>query len=162
MKNKTRSYARFYALLKRMPGDREEIKRTLVERFSEGRTTSLREMRTEEYEAMCRVLEAEAAHPGRSMQEAEGELKRCRSSVLRRLQKIGIDTTDWGAVDAYCTQPRIAGKRFARLSIDELKALLPKLEAILHKRSAEKQQDPMTPKRIVRVPIFFRPNQIPS
>lgn len=162
MKNKTRSYARFYALLKRMPGDREEIKKTLVERFTNGRTASLREMCTEEYEAMCRALEAEIAHPGRSMQEAEAELKRCRSSVLRRLQKIGIDTTDWGAVDAYCLQPRIAGNRFARLSIEELKALLPKLEAILHKRTAEPPHEPAKPKRLLRIPILFRPNQIPS
>ncbi len=162
MKNKTRSYARFYALLKRMPGDREEIKKTLVERFTNGRTISLREMSTNEYEDMCRVLEAEIAHSGRSRQETEAELKRCRSSVLRRLQKIGIDTTDWGAVDAYCLQPRIAGRLFARLSIEELKALLPKLEAILRKQHAEPPHDPVKQKRIVRIPILFRPNQIPS
>ena len=161
MKNKTRSYARFYALLKRLPGDRDEIKRTLVARFSEGRTTSLREMRTEEYERMCRALDAEIGMPGAATEQATASVKRYRSAVLRRLQKIGIDTTDWAAVDAYCTQPRIAGKRFARLSIDELKALLPKLEAIMLKRKAA-PVNPERTKRIVNVPIYFRTNVLPS
>lgn len=156
MKDKPRSYARFYALLKRMAGDREEIKRTLVDRFTGGRTTSLREMRTGEYEAMCRALDAELAHPGISEEEAGAAIKRHRSSVLRRMQKIGVDTSDWNAVDAFCLDNRIAGKRFALLSVEELQALLPKLEAILRKPKAEK------PKRIIHVPIFIRPNQLPS
>lgn len=161
MKNKTRSYARFYALLKRMPGDREEIKKTLVDRFSNGRTTSLREMRTEEYERMCRALDDEMAKNGAETEQTAAHVKRYRSSVLRRLQKIGIDTTDWDAVDAYCLQPRIAGKRFATLSIDELKALLPKLEAIMLKRKAA-PVNPERMKRIVNVPIYFRTNVLPS
>ena len=44
MKNKPTSYARFYALLRQMQGDREQIKETLILQFTKGRTTSLREM----------------------------------------------------------------------------------------------------------------------
>ena len=161
MKNKTRSYARFYAQLNRMAGDREEIKKTLVERFTNGRTSSLREMRTEEYEQMCRALDAELGMPGAATEQATAAVKRYRSAVLRRLQKIGIDTTDWAAVDAYCLDRRIAGKPFAQLTVDELKNMQQRLEAILHKRKAV----PVTPerkKRIVNVPIYFRTNVLPS
>ncbi len=49
MKRKPVSYARFYALLARLAGDRDIAKETLVERFTEGRTSSLREMHAEEY-----------------------------------------------------------------------------------------------------------------
>ncbi|WP_295990538.1 hypothetical protein [uncultured Alistipes sp.] len=152
--NKPRSYSRFYALLKRMPGDREELKQTLVGRFTAGRTTSLREMRLEEYDAMCRALEAEIAHPGITTDEAQAEVKRHRSSVLRRMQKLGIDTTDWNAVDAFCLSPRIAEKRFCQLSIEELRALIPKLEAILRKPKK-------APRRVVHT-IIIKENQLPS
>lgn len=95
MKRKLTSYARFYALLNRMPGDRSQIKETLVARFTEGRTTSLRDMRTSEYEAMCTALEAEIEHPGLSVEEFHRERKRLRSAVLHRMQRLGIDTSDW-------------------------------------------------------------------
>ena len=62
MKNKPTSYARFYALLRQMQGDREQIKETLILQFTKGRTTSLREMQKDEYEAMCRAMEAEIEH----------------------------------------------------------------------------------------------------
>ena len=52
MKRKPTSYARFYALLNRIPGDREQIKEDLIMRFTQGRTSSLREMKQVEYEAM--------------------------------------------------------------------------------------------------------------
>lgn len=79
MKRKPVSYARFYALLARLAGDRDIAKETLVERFTEGRTSSLREMHAEEYDAMCRTLEAEIEHPGLTFMEYELELRRLRS-----------------------------------------------------------------------------------
>lgn len=150
---KPRSYSRFYALLKQMPGDRDEIKRTLVERFTGGRTASLREMSAEEYDAMCRAIDAELTHHEPEGDKVKAEMKRYRSSVLLRLQKMGIDTTDWEAVDAFCSQPRIAGKRFCKLSVEELQSLIPKLEAIRRKK---------LPRRIVHVPIIIKEDQIPS
>lgn len=50
----SRNYARFYALLNRLPTiDRDELKATLVSQYTGGRTESLREMTTKEYDAMC-------------------------------------------------------------------------------------------------------------
>ena len=50
------------------------------------------------------------------------------------MQELGVETYRWEDVDRYCSQPRIAGKRFAWLSIDELTALARKLRAIKTKK----------------------------
>lgn len=60
-------------------------------------------------------------------------LRRKRSSVLHQMQLLGIDTADWTRVDAYCSDKRIAGKRFRELDGPELDALLKKLRAIRRK-----------------------------
>lgn len=130
MKNKPTSYARFYALLRQMQGDREQIKETLILQFTKGRTTSLREMQKDEYEAMCRAMEAEIEHPGLSTEEFRREQKRLRSAVLHRMQRLGVDTSDWDVVDAFCLSNRIARKEFARLSLAELRVMVSKLEAM--------------------------------
>lgn len=124
MKNKPTSYARFYALLRQMQGDREQIKETLILQFTKGRTTSLREMQKDEYEAMCRAMEAEIEHPGLSTEEFRREQKRLRSAVLHRMQRLGVDTSDWDVVDAFCLSNRIARKEFARLSLAELRVMV--------------------------------------
>lgn len=61
-------------------------------------------------------------------------LRRKRSSVLHQMQLLGIDTADWSRVDAYCSDKRIAGKRFCMLNEQELDALLKKLRAIRRKK----------------------------
>ena len=124
MKNKPTSYARFYALLRQMQGDREQIKETLILQFTKGRTTSLREMQKDEYEAMCRAMEAEIEHPGLSTEEFRREQKRLRSAVLHRMQRPGVDNSDWDVVDAFCLSNRIARKEFARLSLAELRVMV--------------------------------------
>lgn len=156
MKNKPTTYARFYALLGRMAGDREQVKEMLVSRFTEGRTTSLRNMKASEYDAMCVAMEAEIKHPGMSEDEYRRDLKRLRSAVLHRMQKMGIDTADWTMVDAFCSQPRIAGKRFSQLEPAELEILIAKLEAMRRKNYTV----PSTPK--LPVHLFVNPYQIPS
>lgn len=156
MKNKPTSYARFYALLKQLHGNYEQIKETLVLQFTQGRTRSLREMRNCEYEAMCEAMAAEIEHPGLSIDEFHRERKRLRSAVLHRMQRLGIDTSDWDVVDTFCLNSRIAGKEFARLSLAELESMIPKLEAILRKPRTVK------PRRIIEIPIFLRPGQLPS
>ncbi|MEG0807641.1 MAG: hypothetical protein RR410_04740, partial [Alistipes sp.] len=132
MKKQNNNYARFYALLARMSGDREQIKETLIERFTHGRSTSLREMSTTEYEMMCATLDGELNHPGMSDLEFRVKIKLLRSTVLHRMQQLGIDTADWTVVDAFCLSPRIAGKKFAHLSVAELELMIPKLIAIAH------------------------------
>lgn len=156
MKNKPTTYSRFYALLAQMAGDREQIKDTLVFNFSHGRTTSLRELKDSEYNAMCNAMEAELKHPGMTDSEYKQELKRLRSAVLHRMQKMGINTADWDVVDTFCSQPRIAGKRFSHLDHAELEALITKLEAIRRKKQATSRLDALS------MPIFVKPCQIPS
>lgn len=156
MKNKPTTYARFYALLGRMAGDREQVKEMLVSRFTEGRTTSLRNMKASEYDAMCVAMEAEIKHPGMSEDEYRRDLKRLRSAVLHRMQKMGIDTSDWTMVDAFCSQPRIAGRRFSQLEPAELEMLIAKLEAMRRKNYTV----PSIPK--LPVHLFVNPYQIPS
>lgn len=156
MKNKPTTYSRFYALLAQMAGDREQVKETLVSRFTSGRTTSLRNMKASEYDAMCEAMEAEIKHPGMSDAEYHRELKRMRSAALHRMQKMGIDTADWGEVDRFCSQPRIAGKQFYKLCIADLKALMIKLEA-MRRKNYTAQRIPKIP-----IPIFVNPNILPS
>ena len=74
MKNKPTTYARFYALLGRMAGDREQVKEMLVSRFTEGRKSSLPNMKASEYDAMCVAMEAEIKHPGMSEDEYRRDL----------------------------------------------------------------------------------------
>ena len=63
------------------------------------------------------------------------ERRQWRSVVLKLLQKYGVDTTDWDRVNAFCRDPRIAGKVFALLSIAELEQLSVKLRVMLRKKS---------------------------
>ena len=117
-----RNYARFYCLLKQLPGAEKE---TLVSSFTNGRTVSLHEMSAKEYDAMCASLEE---HTGWRVQ-----LKKKRSVCLKLMQQAGIDTTDWQRINDFCRHPRIAGKEFARLTLEELDSLQAKLRAIMRK-----------------------------
>ena len=62
----------------------------------------------------------------------------------------------FAAVNRFCMNSRIIGKPFGMLSVEELQALIPKLEAILRKPRTVK------PQRIVHIPLFIRPDQLPS
>lgn len=128
------NYHRFYASFNRLPygGDREDMKETLVSSYTNGRTTSLREMSEVEYNAMCTALEQKVPPNARALYIQER--KRRRSSALHQLQLYGVDTTDWNKVNAFCEQPRIAGKPFRDLNCEELEALTRKMRAIIRKR----------------------------
>lgn len=56
MTKKKRSYFRFYAIAKAKGIDLDRYKETLVLQFTDGRTSSLREMMSTEYEDMCECL----------------------------------------------------------------------------------------------------------
>lgn len=116
------NYARFYTLLKKLPGADKE---TLVSSFTNGRTVSLHEMSAKEYAAMCASLEE---HTGWRVQ-----LKKKRSLCLKLMQQAGIDTTDWQRINDFCRHPRIAGKVFAKLTLADLDSLQTKLRAIMRK-----------------------------
>ena len=120
------NYLRFYASFNRLPGgDREDLKETLVSSFTDGRTTSLREMTRKEYDAMCASLEKRTGW--------KDQLRKKRSMCLKLMQRLGIDTTNWARVNDFCLNPRIAGKVFAQLGVTELESLGVKLRTIERK-----------------------------
>lgn len=152
-KVKQNNFGRFYCLIKGRP---EIDKELMVHQFTDGRTTHLREMYREEYEEMCDAIEGKQRETSSTVQ-----LKRWRSSALLRLQRLGIHTADnWDGIDSFCMSSKIAGKRFASLSVDELKSLVRKLENILRKgglkaagitKAAEKGTVPET--RTIYIPM---------
>ena len=100
------------------------MKERLVQQYTNGRTSSLRAMSTAEYDALCDALERSTADPQHELR------KKKRSAALRLMQQLGIDTTDWPRINAFCRDRRIAGKEFGALTPPELDALALKLRAI--------------------------------
>ncbi len=151
------NYSRFYALARAKGIDLDQHKEVLVSQFTGGRTSSLRKMTAAEFEEMCDCLQTGRPAGERSAEYKE-RLRKARSAALNRMQRIGIDTADssFAAVNAFCLDPRIAGKPFGMLSLEELTALVPKLEAILRKPK------PVKPCRVMHLPVFVNPNQLPS
>lgn len=135
MKQEVTNFARFYALLKQMPGrvDRESLKRSLVLQCTGNRTESLREMTRQEYEVCCLSMER--------LTDYSEKLRRQRSSVLKLMQQLGIDTTDWNRINAFCEDARIDGRPFARIKLDELARLEIKLRSIKRKGGLRKLEE---------------------
>lgn len=127
------NFARFYSILKRVPkiGDNEYLKKEMVSVATGGRTESLKEITLKEYDDLCNLLEKR--FPEKRDIYVEQRRKK-RSSCLKLLQKIGVDTTSWTAINNYCKCPKIAGKVFADLDIEELQQLSLKLRMILKKK----------------------------
>lgn len=136
---KVTNFTRFYALLKRMPGNQDDLKEQLVLTYTGNRTTSLKEIKQSEYDAMCASMQ-QTLDGSAGAAEFKARIKGYRSKVLHWLQVIGVDTTDWDRVDAYCLDPRIAGQVFHKLTIPELEALVPKLKSI--SRKAKEKPEP--------------------
>lgn len=121
-----KSYGRFWRAWNRLSHrDSEEEKRLMVQNWTNGRTEHLGEMTQAEYDAACKELEAASGY--------DRELKRRRSICLRLMQGLQIDTGDWQRVNDFCRNPRISGKPFDRLSVEELESLSVKLRAIARK-----------------------------
>ena len=138
------NFARFYGILKASYkfASKElgnDFKEGVVSQFTNGRTTSLREMTRKEYDTMCDKLEGATAQLLRTVKEVQ---RRHRSKCLKLMQKLGIDTTDWTRINAFCEDPRIAGKVFAKLSNDELDQLSVKLRTILRKGGLKPKKEP--------------------
>lgn len=111
----------------------EDTRRNLIYELTDGRTSSTAGLTYAEAQYLAGYITGAA---GTTLDDKA--LKRQRSAVLLRLQKIGIDTTDWNRVNAFLEDIRIAGKPFYKLDYEELTGLIPKLEAIL-KKQTEKQ-----------------------
>lgn len=135
MKQQVKNFTKFYVLLKQMPGLNEQLKESLVWQFSGLRTNSLREMTKGEYNTMIRYMQEQIEQN----QDEERVIKKLRSGILTRLQKHGIDTTNWNDVNRFMQQPRIAGKALYELSIPEMQNLIGKIESILAKDKIQQQ-----------------------
>ena len=154
---KKRNFSRLYAIAKAKGIDLDQHKEMLVAQFTGGRTSSLREMAPAEYEEMCECLQT-GKQLGETSAAYKERLRRARSAALNRMQRLGVDTADrtFAAVNDFCLDPRIAGKPFGVLTVEELQALVPKLEAILRKPK------PVQIERVMPVPFFIRHDQLPS
>ena len=125
-----RNYARFYTLLKQLP---HADKDTLVWQYTQGRTKSLKEASKWEYDVMCRDMER-VVNNDNKVALKQAALRKARSGVLHQLQIYGLDTTDWATVDAFCQNPRIAGKLFRELTIKDLNEVNKKIRVIIKKQ----------------------------
>ena len=138
-----RNYRRFYKTLaivtRQQKVEQEEFKKDIVNIYTNGRTCHLREMTAKEYEAMCEALELSTGNTYQS------DRRKARSEVLTLMTKIGIDTTDWNRVDLFCKDKRIAGKAFRHLTLEDLKALRPKLRAMLNKAGKKEHKAMIVP-----------------
>lgn len=134
MEQQITNFSRFYAAFNRMPCsvDRDSLKRSMVLQFTWGRTSSLREMETGEYLALCESVERLT-----SVYVTRSALRHQRSTVLHLMQLYGVNTADWPTVDRFCQNPRLMGKRFCKLSTDELQRLEMKLRMMLKKKKEE-------------------------
>lgn len=121
-----KNYKRFYALLKQHPAADKD---SLVMEFTGERTTSLREMTDREFASLCDALQYGAGQE--YTRSGMTELKAARSAALLRMGRLGINTVDnWDGIDQFCLSGKIAGKRFAQLTVGELRDLTAKLEMI--------------------------------
>lgn len=140
MAQEVTNFARFYASFNKLPydGDREDFKKSIVQQYTCNRTDSLREMTSKEYEACCTALE-KLIGQDEWRQKLRDELRRRRSTCLKLMQKLGVDTSDWARVNDFCRHPRIAGKQFSQITSDELEELAIKLRSIQRKGGLKKK-----------------------
>lgn len=153
---KKRNYSRLYAIAQAKGIDLDQYKEVLVSQFTSGRTSSLREMTATEYEEMCDCLQS-GKQIGEDEQAYKERLRRVRSAALNRIQRLGVDTTRFERVNEFCLNPRIAGKPFGMLTVEELQALVPKLESIIRKTTDKPRRS-----NIVHISCFMNTNQLPS
>lgn len=127
---KDRTYGRFYRLFNLLPKHDEETKCSLVLQFTDGRTEHLGETSLNEYNKLCRTLE--------DMTGERERLRKKRSQVLRQMQLMGVDTTNWRRVDLLCKHPKIMGKPFKWCTVADFDAMFRKLKAIERKQGGFK------------------------
>lgn len=142
--NNKNPYARFYGLLSQIPGaDKNE----LVWQYSDMLTYSLAKFLKEKprkyaqmIEDMQQKVDSISYDKDKEKLLQEREIKKLRSAILVRLQKYGIDTSNWQEVNQFMLQPKISGKTLGEMNRDELYELIPKLESILKKSRILKNQ----------------------
>ncbi|MBR6287611.1 MAG: hypothetical protein IKR18_11670 [Bacteroidaceae bacterium] len=113
-----KQYGKLWGMLTRLGysgQEATEMKERMVGEYTGGRTTSLKAMTETEYGCMVKTLESMTG------KDAEREtLKKKRRLCLMAMEKLGVCTLEWSVIDRFCMRPQIAGKKFSKLSIDEL------------------------------------------
>jgi hypothetical protein len=127
MANEITNFGRFYTAIRALNpiGDRDDVKKSIVYQYTNGRTDSLRDMTRSEYDRCCEDLERKVG--------GQDELRKERSKTLRLMQQMGVDTSDWGRVNLLCRDARIIGKDFYHITIEEHRELRRKLKSIERK-----------------------------
>lgn len=133
MEQQVTNFGRFYTAVRALEpiGDRDEVKKSLVYQYTDGRTDSLREMTRAEYDRCCEDLERKSGQ--------KDELRKERSATLKLMQKMGVDTTDWNRVNLLCRDARIIGKDFYYITAEEHRELRRKLHGIERKGGIRRQ-----------------------
>ncbi len=128
------NFARFYKALNKMPyqGSREDLKKQIVLQYTWNRTDSLREMTQKEYQECCQALEQLTGQDVKRLRY-QLEMRKLRSCALHLMQLLGINTSNWTAVNQFCMNPRIAGKPFREIRMEEFDSLNCKLRTIMRK-----------------------------
>lgn len=135
-------YAWFYVLLNKLPydGDRKDLKKEIVLQYTQNRTDSLKKMTEQEYNTCIRDL-TRISQEGPTVTTQRERLRRNRSVCLKLMQMIGINTADWARINNFCQHPRIAGKPFAQITVEELRLLAVKLRSIKAKGGLAKHPE---------------------
>lgn len=149
MKQQVTNFGRFYSAFHRLTihGEPDEAKRQFVLQYTSGRTASLKEMTRKEYTDLCIAIEG--------MNGTRDELRRRRSIALKLMQELEVNTTDWAQVNDFCRHPRICGKQFGQLNIEELSELATKLRAIKRKGWQRKKTEPNTKQESSKQHIIY-------
>jgi hypothetical protein len=138
MKTTKGVYARFFVLLHKMKGaEKEEI----VWQYSGMRTGSLHEFHEMDAAGYDKMIEDMQKTVNSFEKDLERETKMLRSSILFKLQKYGVDTTNWTNVNRFLEQNRIAGKRLYEMNCEEMRALITKLGSILDKEKKREAEE---------------------
>lgn len=153
MAQQVTNFGRFYTAIRALNpiGDRDDVKKSIVYQYTNGRTDSLREMTRAEYDKCCEDLERKTGQ--------KDELRKERSATLKLMQKMGVDTTDWNRVNLLCRDARIIGKDFYYITADEHRELRRKLRSIERKGGINRKTETITEpqprqkQQIIMVPI---------
>jgi hypothetical protein len=142
-------HSRFYGLAAKIPHFSKE---DMVWQYSAMLTDSLSEFYIKNRPAYYQMVSdmqkmvdsmkksSDSAYNENSRRETSPDIKKLRSGILHRLQRYGIDTTNWHKVNAFMEQPRIAGKRLYDMNATEMGEFIKKIESILAKDKKQKTE----------------------
>lgn len=126
--------ARLHMMYKQRGLSRDEHKAMLAQ-LTDGRTDKTNELTEAEANYLAGWLNGNGQETlkAKADEMKQKNLKFYRSAVLKRLQKMGINTSDWGRVNAFLSDRRIAGQPLYAMSVETMIKLIPKLEKLCEK-----------------------------